>query len=177
MLGLGWAVVATDYPGLGTPGPHAYLVGNAGGYAVLDSVRAARHVPRAGAGSRFVVWGLSQGAHAALFTGQLASRYAPDLQLTGVVAAAPPTDLVANLGGDVDPTVRTVLTAFTAASWSRVYNVSLATIARPVGRRVEDIAAEGRLWASRAAAEVLKENVSQHPHLARGKMTRWAHHK
>ncbi|MBB3287325.1 MULTISPECIES: lipase family protein [unclassified Rhizobium] len=89
MLHEGWVVVATDYPGLGTSGPHAYLVGNAAGYAVLDAVRAAQGVPRVGAGSRFAVWGLSQGAHAALLTGQVAGRYAPDLQLAGVIAAAP----------------------------------------------------------------------------------------
>jgi len=136
MLRDGWVVVATDYPGLGTSGPHAYLVGNAAGYAVLDSVRAARRVPRVGAGSRFAVWGLSQGAHAALFTGQVAGRYAPDLQLAGVVAAAPPTNLASNLGGDVNPSVRTMLTALATASWSKVYNISLATIAKPAGQRV-----------------------------------------
>ena len=27
LLARGWVVVATDYPGLGTPGPHPYLVG------------------------------------------------------------------------------------------------------------------------------------------------------
>lgn len=52
MLGRGWTIVATDYPGLGTPGPHAYLVGDAAAHAVLDSVRAARQFPRAGAVDR-----------------------------------------------------------------------------------------------------------------------------
>jgi hypothetical protein len=36
---------ATDYPGLGTPGVHAYLMGESEGRAVLDSVRAARNLP------------------------------------------------------------------------------------------------------------------------------------
>ena len=136
MTARGWAVVATDYPGLGTPGPHAYLVGAAAARAVLDAVRAARQVSKANAGSRFVVWGLSQGAHAALFTGQEASQYAPELQLSGVVAAAPPTDLTKNLGSGVDRTIRTILTAFAAESWSRVYGVDLSTIAAPRIQRV-----------------------------------------
>src|SRR5471030_976670 len=42
MLAHGYIVAATDYPGLGTPGTHPYLVGDSEGRAVLDSVRAAR---------------------------------------------------------------------------------------------------------------------------------------
>lgn len=37
----GYAIVATDYQGLGTPGPHAYLNSRAAAYATLDSLRAA----------------------------------------------------------------------------------------------------------------------------------------
>lgn len=136
MIARNWVIVATDYPGLGTPGPHAYLVGDAAARAVLDSVRAAGNFSRVGAGRQFAVWGLSQGAHAALFTGEQARRYAPDLQLAGVAAAAPPTDLSANLGDSVDPTVRAALTAYAAQSWSRVYGADLSTIASPTGRRV-----------------------------------------
>src|SRR5580658_8101872 len=69
MVERGIVVVATDYPGLGTPGPHPYLVGVSEGRAVLDSVRAARAVPGVGDGTRFAVWGHSQGGQAALFTG------------------------------------------------------------------------------------------------------------
>ncbi|MGH3739412.1 MAG: hypothetical protein ACRDT6_27990, partial [Micromonosporaceae bacterium] len=32
----GWAVVVTDYEGLGTPGPHTYVAGPALGHAMLD---------------------------------------------------------------------------------------------------------------------------------------------
>jgi Protein of unknown function (DUF2380)/Secretory lipase len=41
MLERGYIVAATDYPGLGTPEVHPYLVGISEGRAVLDSVRAA----------------------------------------------------------------------------------------------------------------------------------------
>jgi hypothetical protein len=40
----GYAVVRTDYQGLGTPGPHPYLVGAAEGRSVVDIVSAAREL-------------------------------------------------------------------------------------------------------------------------------------
>ncbi len=93
----GFVVVAPDYPGLGSAVPHAYLGGVSTANAVLDAVRSARGIPGAAAGIRFAVWGESQGGHAALWTGQLARSYAPGLELLGVAAAAPPTDLAENL--------------------------------------------------------------------------------
>jgi acetyl esterase/lipase len=124
----GYVVVATDYAGLGTAQPHPYLIGGSAGRSVLDGVRAARGIAEAGASSRFVVWGESQGGHAALWTGQIAQQYAPDLTLLGVAAAAPPTDLIENLTGGTDPSVRAFLTAFTAHSWSQHFGFSLRTL-------------------------------------------------
>lgn len=135
MITKGWTVVASDYPGLGTAGPHAYLVGDEAAYALLDSVRAAKALPAAGAGSNFVVWGHSQGGHAALFTGQQAKHYAPELRLAGVVAAAPPTDLTVNLQ-NMSPMIRGVLTALTAQSWSQVYGADLSAVADKTTRGV-----------------------------------------
>ncbi len=126
----GYVVVAPDYPGLGSNGSHGYLAGVSTGRSVLDAVRAARSIPGAGAGRSFAVWGLSQGGHAALWTGQLARRYAPDLRLVGVAAAAPPTDLALNLSAGSDPSVRAFLTAFSAYSWSQHFGAPLATLGK-----------------------------------------------
>ena len=88
----GYAVVATDYEGLGTPGLHTYVVGRSEARGVLDSVRAAhnlRAIDGPGSGSllpvsdAFVVWGHSQGGHAAMHTGQHWADYAPELRLLG----------------------------------------------------------------------------------------------
>jgi pimeloyl-ACP methyl ester carboxylesterase len=125
ILAQGHIVVATDYPGLGTPGPHPYLVGVSEARAVLDSIRAVRRIPAAQANPRFAVWGHSQGGHAALFTGQLAKTYAPDLVLVGVAAAAPATDLGTLLRDDMGTTVGKMLTAYSLWSWSRVYATPL----------------------------------------------------
>ncbi len=85
----GYVVVATDYEGLGTEGPHPYLVGDSEGRSVLDSLVAARQMTQLNASDTAVIYGLSQGGQAALFAGELAPTWAPDIKIAGVVAAAP----------------------------------------------------------------------------------------
>jgi len=124
----GYTVVAPDYPGLGSDMVHPVLVGTSEGKSTLDAVRAARAIPEADGGSRFAVWGESQGGHAALWTGQLWSSYAPDLQLVGIAAIVPPTDLHRNFKEGSDARVRALLTAYTATSWSRYYGASMSIL-------------------------------------------------
>lgn len=87
-LKAGFAVVRTDYQGLGTPGVHQYLVGTAEGRSTLDIVRAARKLTPA-IGKRFAIAGHSQGGHAALWGAALAPKWTPDLALRGTAAFAP----------------------------------------------------------------------------------------
>jgi acetyl esterase/lipase len=124
----GYTIVAPDYPGLGSDMVHPVLVGASEGRSVLDAVRAARGLREADAGSRFAVWGESQGGHAALWTGQLWARYAPDLKLVGIAAIVPATDLHRNFTEGSDLRVRALLTAYTATSWSRYYGAPMATV-------------------------------------------------
>jgi pimeloyl-ACP methyl ester carboxylesterase len=93
----GYAVVATDYEGLGTAGVHPYLVGESEGRGVLDMVRAARNLRQVHASSRAFIYGHSQGGQGALFAGELAPTYAPELQILGIVAGAPVTEITAML--------------------------------------------------------------------------------
>jgi hypothetical protein len=107
--GLRAVVVATDYAGLGPIGErHPYLSGKAEGYSVIDIVRAARRIPWVHAGRRWVTVGVSQGGHASLFAGELARRYAPELDLAGVVAAAPGSNLTESFPGDTQVVVDVV---------------------------------------------------------------------
>ncbi|MGV9667557.1 alpha/beta hydrolase family protein [Nocardia niigatensis] len=87
-IAAGYAVAQTDYQGLGTPGPHGYLIGTAEQRAVTDMARAAREVDP-DIGVRWVAMGHSQGGQAAIFTDAEAQRWAPALQLLGSVALAP----------------------------------------------------------------------------------------
>jgi alpha-beta hydrolase superfamily lysophospholipase len=85
----GYAIVATDYQGLGTAiGIHPFLQGNPNGQNALDILRAARQAEPE-LGTRYAVAGHSQGGHAALFTAAEGPGYAPDFQLVGVIAFAP----------------------------------------------------------------------------------------
>jgi pimeloyl-ACP methyl ester carboxylesterase len=91
-LTAGYAVVRTDYEGLGTPGVHPYLGGRSEGRGVLDAVRAARAFePRLS--KRYVIAGHSQGGQAALFAASLAPRVVPELRLRGIVSFAPSSHL------------------------------------------------------------------------------------
>jgi pimeloyl-ACP methyl ester carboxylesterase len=121
LLAAGDAVVAPDFQGLGTAGPHPYLVGGSEADSTLDAVRAARLFAPAHAGTRFAVAGSSQGGQAALFTAQKARAYAPELTLVGVAAAAPATDLVAILRSTSTGTFGRILSAYAADTWSQVY--------------------------------------------------------
>ena len=44
VLDRGWILVATDYVGLGTAGPHPYLIGQGEGRSVLDAMKAAHQL-------------------------------------------------------------------------------------------------------------------------------------
>jgi fermentation-respiration switch protein FrsA (DUF1100 family) len=92
ILAKGWVFAATDYIGLGTPGPHPYLVGDSEGRAVLDMADAARRFAPADASSDVVLLGHSQGGHAVLFARELAEGWEDDIDVRGVVAIAPPSE-------------------------------------------------------------------------------------
>jgi acetyl esterase/lipase len=131
MLQRGYVVAATDYEGLGTPGMHPYLIGVSEARAVLDSVRAARQLQDVGATRRFAVWGHSQGGHAALYTGEIAASYAPELELVGVAAAAPATYLADLFEADRKTSAGRALTAMTILSWSRLYGLPIQQVVDP----------------------------------------------
>ncbi len=92
-LQAGYAVLQTDYQGLGTPGKHAYLVGEAEGRSVLDIVSAARQLdPKIS--KRFLIAGHSQGGQSALFAASEAASWTPKLKLRGTVAFAPASHIL-----------------------------------------------------------------------------------
>jgi pimeloyl-ACP methyl ester carboxylesterase len=92
LLSRGWTVAAPDYPGLGTPGPHPYLIGDSEGRAIIDSVKAARNLD-ATLSTQYALDGHSQGGQGALFAGELAPGYDGPLELRGVATIAPASNV------------------------------------------------------------------------------------
>lgn len=84
----GWIVVATDYQGLGTHGPHQYTVNRTNALDAVNIVHAAREMPL-GAGMSFGVIGWSQGGGAAAAAAELDADTYGELRLVGTVAMSP----------------------------------------------------------------------------------------
>ncbi|GCD52496.1 lipase family protein [Acetobacter pasteurianus] len=85
----GFAVVGTDYQGLGTTGTHPYLNTRVEAYSLLDGVKAAlASVPDLQ--NKIMIVGQSQGGGAAFASAAFAPTYAPELNIRGTVATGAP---------------------------------------------------------------------------------------
>ena len=122
VLDQGWVFVATDYIGLGTPGPHPYLIGQGEGRSVLDAVRAARSLPDLRLADQTALWGHSQGGHAALWAAQLQPDYAPDVPLAGVAAMAPASNLPELIEGVTAAPGGTIFAAYVLRAYDAIYD-------------------------------------------------------
>src|SRR6266508_3017047 len=126
----GSVVIATDYSFAEKNGPHPYLIGEGEARATLDSVRAVRQMPELTLDKRMVVWGYSQGGHAALWTGIVGPRYAPDLEILGVAAIAPAANIKNILAMNVAVDKR--FGPYLALSYSRFYpDITFEQAVRP----------------------------------------------
>lgn len=85
----GYAVVASDYQGLGTPGTHPYLATRPEAYSNLDIIRAVQAADFP-VSDKVVLFGQSQGAGAAIATAAYAPDYAPEIKIVGAVATGVP---------------------------------------------------------------------------------------
>lgn len=99
LLSRGIAVVLTDLEGLGTPGVHTYVNRASQAHAVLDAARSAKRLPDSGItpDGPVAFWGYSQGGGASAAAVELQPEYAPELDVKGAFAGAPPADLAATL--------------------------------------------------------------------------------
>ncbi|WP_165164966.1 alpha/beta fold hydrolase [Corynebacterium qintianiae] len=108
---VGIRVVVVDYIGLGTPGPHTYVLHDEEAHAMLDAARAV--VP---AGDPVAFYGYSQGGGAAAAAAEQQPAYAPELNLKGTFAGAPPADLLATLEG-VDNSMIAAVLGYAVNGW------------------------------------------------------------
>ncbi|MGJ7605251.1 alpha/beta fold hydrolase [Variovorax sp. LT1R20] len=100
-LNRGYAIVATDYQGLGTPGVYPYSAARPEAYSVLDSIRAVQNgdFPIA---RRVLLFGQSQGGAAAFAAASHAGTYAPELEVVGLVATGTPQPRVDSITAKSD---------------------------------------------------------------------------
>ncbi|GHD51857.1 lipase family protein [Mycetocola manganoxydans] len=120
----GWVVIASDYSGQGAPGDFPYLIGKGEARSSLDAVLAAGELEDLVLSPDTLVWGHSQGGHAALWTTQISENYTPGLNVLGTAALAPVTDPYA-LGdvftrGDASPQ-QTLLISWVLVPYSETY--------------------------------------------------------
>ncbi len=128
MLDRGYAVVATDYLGMGVTTAdgaqaeqNSYLVGETAARSMLDSVRAAQQIDPVQAGDDVVLWGHSQGGQAALFAAQEAPSYAPELTIAAVAVAAPAADLTKLMGSHLDDISGVTIGSYAFPAFAEVY--------------------------------------------------------
>jgi pimeloyl-ACP methyl ester carboxylesterase len=121
LLAAGYAIAATDYPGLGVDGASSYLLGIPESNSVLDAARAARTLLKSSASDRLLLWGHSQGGQAALFAAERAAQYAPELHLQGVAVAAPAANLNALMADDIVNLSGTTIASFAIPAYEAAY--------------------------------------------------------
>ncbi len=98
----GYVTVTTDYEGMRDPSRlHHYMNGELEGRALLDAVRALGnlsdtkgHIKQ----GQVIVGGYSQGGHAAFWADTIASRYAPEVMIKGVVGFGPVMSVKESIG-------------------------------------------------------------------------------
>lgn len=101
----GYAIVATDYAGLGTEGGMPYLDGKVEAHNVVDAVKAGQHLGL-DLSTTWVTIGQSQGGGAAITTARYATEFGPELDYRGAVGTGVPAyieNIVANVGPGIPP--------------------------------------------------------------------------
>lgn len=145
MIDRGWALVAADYPGMGTTGRYPYLIGAGEGQSTLDGVRALRQLDDAHASDRVMLWGHSQGGHATLWAAELADDYAPELDVSGVAALSSATDplaLAQRITGGTGSALANAVTAYVVVPYTdECPDLSLVNLTHPAGSVFADAAA------------------------------------
>lgn len=124
MMDKGWIVVATDYTGLGVKGQNQYLVGESEGRDVLNSIRAVKNLTEFNPGEKAVVFGHSQGGHSALYSANIQQEYAQEIDLLGIVAAAPATELNSVFEVAYDKPLLWAIVPEIFVSWDKSYDLN-----------------------------------------------------
>ncbi|TBW23911.1 hypothetical protein EZJ44_00585 [Arcanobacterium bovis] len=142
MLKRGYAVVVTDYEGLGTPGMHTYMDRISQGHTVLDSVRAALNLDGwdLSAQTPLAMNGYSQGGGAVASAAELADDYAPELHFKIAIAGAVPAD-ISLIPQQYDGTVYFLAEAYAILGLGKSYGVDFMSKLNEKGKKMMTLAA------------------------------------
>ncbi len=96
--GQGYGIVITDYEGMRDANRiHHYMSGETEGKAMLDAAKAVYNLKDNSIDTQVFLAGYSQGGQAAAWADQISGSYAPSLNIKGVVAFAPVSDVTTTL--------------------------------------------------------------------------------
>jgi hypothetical protein len=95
LLRAGYAVAATDGQGYLNGQVHPYVVAMPAGRSLLDIARTSFQIPGESLSptTKVGIWGYSEGGFSSMWAAQLASSYAPELQVAGAAGGGVPGDL------------------------------------------------------------------------------------
>ncbi|TQF66239.1 lipase [Rhodococcus spelaei] len=152
-LAQGYAIVASDYAGLGTEGTMPYLDGKAEAHSVVDMVKAGRSAEPT-LSNTWVTIGQSQGGGAAITTARYATEFGgPALDYRGAVGTGVPAyieNIVALAGPGVPPIgLPAGLTAY------GLYILAGLNAAHPEVNIPSLLNAEGKDWMAKAESECI----------------------
>lgn len=154
MLQRGFSVFVPDYEGMGTPELHAYMMRTSQAHTVLDGARASLRLPDSGLApdAKITFSGHSQGGGATGAAVEEQPAYAPELNLVGAVASAPPADLEGIMSGIDGSTIAV----------AQAYALNAIVDARPELReRVEGMFnPTGLQWLQRAATGCIGDGMA-----------------
>ncbi|WP_414731589.1 lipase family protein [Williamsia sp.] len=162
-LAEGARVFMTDYVGLGTPGLHTYVNRAEEAHAMLDGARAALALgddPDA----PIAFWGYSQGGGAAAAAAELQPTYAPELNVKGTFAGAPPADLL-----DVLPAIDNNLIAGAIGYALNGFVERNPVLAQVVDMKFTDA---GKAVLKQISTECIGDSILSHPFLSTASMTK-----
>lgn len=148
LLARGFDVVVPDYQGHGAASPvHTYMSRVVQGHVVLDSLRAAQQVDGIEPGGPVAITGYSQGGAASASAAEMWEDYAPELDIIGVVAGAPPADLY-RTARFLDGGPYFAFLAYTVAGIVEDYGIDAAAILNERGLKVLESVHEECLFES-----------------------------
>lgn len=131
---------------------------------MIDAARAAQRIPGLEVSDDVVLTGFSQGGHAVLFASELGQTYAPDLDITAVVALAPAADVPTLLGASASSPEVIGFAFLALTGWAETYDLDITQIfteeAAARAADLEELCDVVGLFSGEQSSDILVGNVA-----------------